>query len=48
LLYINGTGGDLRRKPNVFDSLLAAHFEILSYDQRGLGQTDRPSIPYNG
>jgi 3-oxoadipate enol-lactonase len=46
LLYINGTGGDLRRKPNVFDSLLAAHFEILSYDQRGLGQTDRPSIPY--
>lgn len=46
LLYINGTGGDLRRKPNVFDSLLAAHFDILSYDQRGLGQTDRPATPY--
>lgn len=46
LLYINGTGGDLRRKPNVFDSPMAAHFEILSYDQRGLGQTDRPSTPY--
>lgn len=46
LLYINGTGGDLRRKPNVFDSPLAAHFDILSYDQRGLGQTDRPERPY--
>jgi 3-oxoadipate enol-lactonase len=46
LLYINGTGGDLRRKPNVFDSPLVAHFTVLSYDQRGLGQTDRPEIPY--
>jgi len=46
LLYINGSGGDLRRKPNVFDSILAAHFDILSYDQRGLGQTDRPATPY--
>jgi 3-oxoadipate enol-lactonase len=46
LLYINGTGGDLRRKPNVFDTPLAAHFDILSYDQRGLGQTDRPATPY--
>lgn len=46
LLYINGTGGDLRRKPNVFDSPMAAHFEIVSYDQRGLGQTDRPATPY--
>lgn len=46
LLYINGTGADLRRKPNVFDSPLAAQFDILSYDQRGLGQTDRPEQPY--
>ncbi|MCB0105740.1 MAG: alpha/beta hydrolase [Caldilineaceae bacterium] len=46
LLYINGTGGDLRRKPNVFDSPLADQFTILSYDQRGLGQTDRPETPY--
>lgn len=46
LLYINGTGGDLRRRPNVFDSPLAAHFDILSYDQRGLGQSSRPDIPY--
>lgn len=46
LLYISGTGGDLRRKPNVFDSPLAEHFTILAYDQRGLGQTDRPETPY--
>lgn len=40
LLSISGSGGDLRNRPNVFDSPLAAHFEILAYDQRGLGQTD--------
>ena len=47
LLVISGTGGDLRRKPSIFDSSLAAHFEILAYDQRGLGQTDKPDIPYS-
>lgn len=46
LLSISGTGGDLRRRPNIFDSPLAAHFDILSYDQRGLGQSSRPDIPY--
>ena len=46
LLYISGTGGDLRRKPTIFDSPLAARFDILAYDQRGLGQSSRPDIPY--
>jgi 3-oxoadipate enol-lactonase len=46
LLFISGTGGDLRRSPNAFDSPLPKHFTVLSYDQRGLGQTDRPDIPY--
>jgi len=46
LLYFNGTGGDLRRKPGIFDFPLADHFEILAHDQRGLGQTERPDIPY--
>ena len=36
----------MRRKPNIFDSPLANHFEILAYDQRGLGQTDRPDVLY--
>ncbi len=46
LLVISGTGGDLRRSPNVFEMPIARHFEILAYDQRGLGQTSRPNIPY--
>jgi len=46
LLSISGTGADLRNKPNIFDSPLADEFEILAFDQRGLGQTDRPDIPY--
>ena len=46
LLYISGTGADLRNKPNIFDSTLADEFEILAFDQRGLGQTGRPDIRY--
>ena len=46
LLYISGTGGDLRRHPSIFDSPLAEHFEILAYDQRGLGQSSRPDVDY--
>ena len=46
LLTISGTGGDLRRSPNIFEMPIAQHFEILAYDQRGLGQTSRPDIPY--
>ena len=47
LLHLSGTGADLRNKPNVFDSPLADEFEILAFDQRGLGQTSRPDIPYS-
>ncbi len=46
LLYISGTGGDLRRMPSIFDSALGERFEILAFDQRGMGQTDKPDIPY--
>ena len=46
LLGIGGTGGDLRRFPTVFEMLPAQDFEILAYDQRGLGRTSRPDIPY--
>jgi pimeloyl-ACP methyl ester carboxylesterase len=47
LLSISGTGADLRRSPNIFAMPIARHFEILAYDQRGLGQTSRPNIPYS-
>src|SRR4030065_372557 len=46
LLVISGTGGDLRRSPSIFEMPIAQHFEIPAYDQRGLGQTSRPDIPY--
>jgi pimeloyl-ACP methyl ester carboxylesterase len=39
LLSISGTGGDLHRSPNVYEMPIAQHFQILAYDQRGLGKT---------
>jgi 3-oxoadipate enol-lactonase len=47
LLFISGTGGDLRNKPNVFDGPLAKSFDLLAYDQRGLGQSDKPDVAYS-
>src|SRR6185503_21038769 len=47
LLFISGTGGDLRTKPNVFDGPLARRFDLLAYDQRGLGRSEKPDLPYS-
>ncbi|MFI4974802.1 MAG: alpha/beta fold hydrolase [Caulobacterales bacterium] len=47
LLFISGTGGDLRVKPNVFDGPLPKSFDVLAYDQRGLGRTSKPDRPYS-
>ncbi|HEX7887642.1 MAG TPA: alpha/beta hydrolase [Phenylobacterium sp.] len=44
LLFISGTGSDLRTQPNVLDSPLAKAFDLLAYDQRGLGRTDKPDV----
>jgi 3-oxoadipate enol-lactonase len=46
LLFISGTGGDLRNLPNVFDGPQPKAFEVLAYDQRGLGRSSKPDIPY--
>ena len=46
LLFISGTGGDLRNRPNVFEGPLPRHFEVLAYDQRGLGQSEVPEGDY--
>ena len=44
LLFISGTGGDLRNKPNQFDGPFPKAFDMISYDQRGLaGRTSRTS-----
>jgi 3-oxoadipate enol-lactonase len=45
LLSISGTGGDLRHEPKLTDGPLAEQFEVLSYDQRGLGQSSLPPWP---
>jgi 3-oxoadipate enol-lactonase len=46
LLFLSGTGGDLRRRPSVFERPIGQHFEILTLDQRGLGQTLGPDRDY--
>src|SRR5437588_756418 len=46
LLFISGTGGDLRVKPSAMDGPLPKHFDMLAYDQRGLGQSAKPDVPY--
>ncbi len=47
LLFISGTGGDLRARPGVFDGPYAKAFDLLAYDQRGLGRTSKPDKPYS-
>ena len=47
VLYISGTGGDLRKSPSVFDNDLKNNFHLISYDQRGLGQSEIPVGPYS-
>jgi 3-oxoadipate enol-lactonase len=46
LLFISGSGGDLRNKPNQMDGPLPKAFDVLSYDQRGLGRTSKPDVLY--
>jgi 3-oxoadipate enol-lactonase len=46
LLLIGGTGGDLRRPETRFAGPLAQHFDLLAYDQRGLGQSWKGDGPF--
>ena len=45
VLFISGTGGDLRTKPNVFDGPLPRQHTVAAYDQRGLGRTTKRDEP---
>lgn len=47
LLFISGTGADLRVRPNVFDGPFATSFDLIAYDQRGLGRSGKPDRPYS-
>lgn len=46
LLFISGTGADLRRTRSLSAGPQFARFELLQYDQRGLGQSAVPDGPY--
>ena len=46
VLFISGTGGDLRVRPNVLDGPLPQNHRVIAYDQRGLGRTEKPDGPY--
>jgi len=46
VLFLCGVGGDLRSKPTIFDSYLANRFDILTFDQRGTGLSDKPDVAY--
>lgn len=47
LLFISGTGGDLRNRPNAFGLPLASCVDLVTFDQRGMGQSDQPPGPYS-
>jgi 3-oxoadipate enol-lactonase len=47
LLFVSGTGGDLRNRPSAFDGPLGSRFDLLAYDQRGLGRSSVPDGPYS-
>ena len=42
VVFIPGTASDLRQHLNIFASPLVEHFEVLSFDQRGIGQSNSP------
>ncbi len=46
VLMISGSNGDLRRQPPQQKHPIARAFDMLAYDQRGLGQTSVPDGPY--
>ena len=46
LLYISGTGNDLRRAPASLLPVTRTN-HTLAYDQRGLGQTSKPEGAYS-
>ena len=47
MLFIGGTGWDMRQRPNPLDSVLAEQFDFVFYDQRGMGRSGKPAGPYS-
>ncbi|CUI99988.1 alpha/beta fold hydrolase [Cognatishimia activa] len=46
LLFIGGTGWDLRKPAGPLNSPLLRQFQVALYDQRGQGRSDKPPAPY--
>jgi 3-oxoadipate enol-lactonase len=46
LLFIGGTGGDLRRPETRLYGPLPQHFDLLTWDQRGMGQSFKGDAPF--
>src|SRR5215831_13981397 len=42
VVFIPGTASDLRQHVNIFASPLTEQFEVLSFDPRGIGQSNSP------
>ena len=42
LLFIHGIGADMKNPVGLFNSPMVQHFSVLSYDPRGLGESDSP------
>ncbi len=47
LVFLTGTNSDLRNQNSPINSVLCEHFTVLSFDQRGMGQSDKPDKPYS-
>ena len=47
LLFISGSGNDLRNTPNALDGPFPKYFDTLAYDQRGLGRSAKPDRAYS-
>lgn len=47
LLFLTGSAADLRKANTPLRPPLTTHFEVLTYDQRGMGQSDKPDMPYS-
>ena len=47
VLFLGGTGWDLRALPNPLYSSLTEDFQVALFDQRGQGRSDKPPGPYS-
>lgn len=46
VLFVGGTGSDLRQRPGILDSPLTSSCTVLAYDHRDHGRSSTPPGPY--